>query len=129
MIPRKRERPKMGVREATQKMWPRHRRFVKSHCCCVPGCQLVLQGIAIMDFAHWRSAANAGMKQTPHDAFGLSLCRDHHNEQHSIGQPAFERKYGIDMRALALEFTRRSPDVAMKASLALTEPERAAAVP
>jgi hypothetical protein len=124
MIPRKRERPRMGVREATQKVWPRHRRFVKSYGCCVPECTA-----DVIDFAHWRSAANAGKGQKPHDCFGISLCRQHHTRQHSIGQLAFERECGIDMRALALEFTRRSPDVAMKASLALTEPERAAAVP
>ncbi len=33
-------------------------------------------------------------------------------------QPAFERKYGLDLFALAAEFVRRSPDTAMKEALA-----------
>ncbi len=73
-------------------------------------------------FAHFRSAANSGTGIKPHDAFGISLCDGHHKEQHQIGQPAFERKYGIDMMALALEFTRRSPDVDMRESLKLVSP-------
>jgi len=83
-LPRKLTRPKMGLRSPLQKIWPRHRRWVKSHGCCVPECQA-----SRVDFAHLRSAANAGMAQKPHDMFGISLCRDHHGEQHSLGIDAF----------------------------------------
>jgi hypothetical protein len=33
-----------------------------------------------VDFAHLRSASNAGMDQKPHDIFGVSLCRNDHAE-------------------------------------------------
>jgi hypothetical protein len=104
----------MGVRIPLQKIWPRHRRWVKSHGCCVPGCP-----DASIEFAHLRSAANAGKGQTPHDAFGISLCRAHHDEQHCIGAASFARKYYIDPWALAAEFARRTPDYQMRASLRL----------
>jgi len=37
--------------------------------------------VTIVDFAHLRSCATAGMSQKPHDVFGVSLCRNHHMEQ------------------------------------------------
>jgi hypothetical protein len=114
MLPPRRKRPKLGLRVPPQRVWPKHRRWVKSHGCCVPDCNA-----AIVDFAHLRSASKAGKSQTPHDAFGVSLCRTHHIEQHSLGEETFGRRFGIDLRALAAEFVRRSPDFAMRASLDL----------
>jgi hypothetical protein len=101
-----------------QKVWPRHRRWVKAHGCCVPGCHA-----SSVDFAHLRSAANAGTGLTPHDIFGVSLCRVHHDEQHRLGTDAFGQKYRIDLWALAAEFARRSPDREMRASLRLVHAE------
>jgi hypothetical protein len=108
----------MGVRAAVQRVWPRHRRWVKAHGCCVPGC-----GAPSVDFAHLRSAGNAGIGMTPHDVFGVSLCRVHHDEQHRLGTEAFGKKYRIDLWALAAEFARRSPDREMRASLKLVRPD------
>ncbi|MGC2415263.1 MAG: putative HNHc nuclease [Stellaceae bacterium] len=113
-LPEKLKRPQMGVRPPVQKIWPRHRRWVKAHGCCVPDCQC-----SIVDFAHLRSAANTGKGQKPHDIFGVSLCRLHHEEQHRVGTDTFGRKYGIDLWALAAEFSRTSPDWSMRASLKL----------
>jgi hypothetical protein len=31
-------------------------------------------------------------------------------EQHQIGERAFEKRYGVDLRELAQEFARRSPN-------------------
>ena len=114
ILPRKLKRPKMAVRAVIRKVWPRHRRWVKSHGCCVPGCPA-----HDVDFAHLRSAADAGLGQKPHDMFGVSLCRRHHDEQHRIGVDAFGRKYRIDLSDLAAEFARRSPDWQMRQSLPL----------
>jgi hypothetical protein len=55
----------------------------------------------------------------PHDIFGISLCRIHHDEQHRIGADAFGDKHQIDLWGLAAEFARRSPDWEMRASLKL----------
>jgi hypothetical protein len=118
-LPERRRRPAMGVRAPLQRIWPRHRRWVKSHGCCVPGCRA-----SSVDFAHLRSAANAGTGQRPHDIFGVSLCRLHHDEQHRIGAEAFGDRYGIDLWSLAAEFTRLSPDWQMRASLRLVHAEQ-----
>jgi len=118
MLPRRIKRPKLGLQMPPRKVWPRHRRWVKSHGCCVPGCDATS-----VDFAHLRSSANAGIGQKPHDIFGVSLCRTHHVEQHTLGVDAFGRKYGIDLWALAAEFARRSPDVNMRGALKLVRAE------
>ena len=42
----------------------------------------------------------------------ISLCGGpdgHHAEQHRIGEAEFERRHGIDMKALAREFAAKSP--------------------
>jgi Putative HNHc nuclease len=117
-LPDRLKRHSMGVRVPLQKIWPRHRRWVRSHSCCVPECQAVA-----VDFAHLRSAANAGKGQRPHDSFGVSLCRLHHDEQHRIGTTAFGKKYGINLWDMAAEFARRSPDWEMRTSLKLVRAE------
>jgi hypothetical protein len=116
-LPARLRRRKMGLREPIQKIWPRHRRWVRSHGCCVPECRALS-----VDFAHLRSAANAGTGQIPHDIFGVSLCRIHHDEQHRIGADAFNKKHGIDLWGIAAEFARRSPDWEIRASLRIVSP-------
>ena len=112
-LPPKRQRQRSGILRAPEKAWPRHERFVRSHHCSVPGCRC-----GPIRFAHIRSAANSGTGIRPNASFGVSLCHTHHLEQHNIGQPAFERKYGLDLFALAAEFMRRSPDCKMKETMA-----------
>lgn len=109
-LPPKRQRPRSGIERAPRRYWPRHRRFVKGHCCCVPGCRNTP-----VDFAHvkTRGAGNG-------DEYGVPLCREHHAEQHK-GIARFNAKYGIDLLALARLFVRRSPDTAMRAALAERE--------
>jgi hypothetical protein len=81
-----------------------HRDWVRQHHCSVPGCQLMP-----IEVAHVRTAATAGVGMKSSDAFTLSLCREHHAEQHRTGQDTFERKHGFRMVAKAQEFFRASP--------------------
>jgi len=114
LMPARRKRERMGIERAPQRIWPRHRRWVKSHHCCVPGCPALL-----VDFAHIRTAANAGMGLKPHDRFGVPLCRLHHREQHDCGQATFEDRHGIDLDAIAAELVRTSPDYKLRVMVML----------
>ena len=118
-LPNRLKRARLGIHLPLRRVWPRHRRWVRSHGCCVPGCDATS-----VDFAHLRSAANAGTAQKPHDAFGVSLCRAHHDEQHRIGAASFGQKYRIDLWGLAAEFAWRSPDAEMRASLKLVRADQ-----
>jgi hypothetical protein len=80
-----------------------HRKWVRSHFCCVPGCQQMP-----IDCAHVSIPGNRGVGIKASDAYTISLCHPHHMEQHQ-GSETFERKYKINMVALAREFFERSP--------------------
>lgn len=61
-----------------------HCGFVRSHECCVPGCD----GRPI-EIAHVRTGSDAGVGQKPDDWNTVSLCQRHHAEQHSMGEISF----------------------------------------
>lgn len=89
-----------------EKRWrsPAHLAFVRSHECCVPGCRA-----RPIEAAHVRTGTGGGMSMKPADYWVISLCSEHHAEQHRIGERAFEVAAGIDMKALATEFANASP--------------------
>ena len=107
-LPAKRERPRSGIERAPKRTWPKHERWVRAHRCSVPGCEA-----GPIEFAHIRTAANAGTGLKPAAWHGVSLCSAYHAESHR-GERTFEAKYGIDLKAIAAEFARRSPDQAMR---------------
>ena len=82
---------------------PAHRAFVRSHACCACGSQ------SAIECAHVRRCTDGGIGIKPSDRWCISLCKPCHSEQHQIGEQAFERKYKIDMRALAVSFLKASP--------------------
>jgi hypothetical protein len=112
-LPARRQRVRSGIERAPKRIWLRHRKFVRSHCCIVPGCQALET-----QFAHVRSSANAGTGLKPHDRFGVPLCFLHHDEQHRCGAETFEDRHGLDLFAIAAELARRSPDYRMRVALA-----------
>lgn len=83
---------------------PAHRTWVRRHHCIVAGCERLP-----VECAHVRCGSDGGTGLKPSDRFLVSLCRDHHAEQHSIGEKSFEKKYGLDLYAIACEFARTSP--------------------
>ena len=82
---------------------PAHRAFVRSHACC--GCG----SVSAIECAHVRDGTDGGMGHKPSDRWTISLCRDCHSRQHQIGEAAFEKEAGINMKALAEAFFKSSP--------------------
>lgn len=113
-LPERKKRVRSGIERAAKRVCLRHRRFVRSHHCVVPGCQALE-----IQCCHIRSSANAGTGLKPHDAFSFPGCATHHMEQHQCGQESFEDRHGLDLLAIARELVRRSPDTEMKMSLRL----------
>lgn len=107
LLPPRRKRPKSGIERAPQRIFPRHRRWVKSHRCCVPGCPSL-----VVDFAHIHSVGAGG-----HDKDGVPLCRLHHSEQHQCGIHTFQDRHGVDLEALAAELVRTSPDAKLRVAV------------
>ena len=81
-----------------------HLAWVRKHRCCVPNCLG-----DVIQAAHVRSSRDAGIGQKPGDQWTISLCLWHHAQQGGEGEPAFQKRHGIDMIALAKEFAAKSP--------------------
>lgn len=104
---KRRPRQRSGIQRVPEKRFPAHRAWVrgfdcvvgrKGHCCNLP-----------MEAAHVRTGTGGGMAEKPHDKWTIPLCHRHHAEQTAIGEAAFERLYGIDMKAIAEGLAARSP--------------------
>ena len=105
MIPPLRKKTKMGVKEVVRE-FPGHRTWVRRHECIIAGkheCE------GDMEFAHVRKGTDGGEGLKPHDKWGVSMCHRAHALQHQIGEPAFERQFGINLKALAEAFAKASP--------------------
>jgi hypothetical protein len=111
MLPRKlpkekrpaRPRIDIGRRAGPIRCAP-HLKWVRTHRCCVPGCEN--RDIVA---AHVRTGTDGALSVKPGDQWTLSLCFTCHAQQHAIGESSFEAKHGIDMKDLAREFARLSP--------------------
>lgn len=107
MIPKKRKRERFGTRETTQVRCPGHLQFVRLHECSISGHLHACFGR--IEAAHCRLGTDGGMGVKPSDTWTIPLCTGAHAEQHRIGEAAFERKYGIDMKKIATDLARTSP--------------------
>ena len=94
---------------------PAHRAWVRKHRCSVPAC-----GQLPIECAHVRRGTDGGVGLKPSDSWCISLCINHHAEQHRIGERAFEKRHGVELVALAKEFVTRSPYWRILASRSLT---------
>lgn len=78
-----------------------HLAHVRSHECSFCGAS------APIEAAHVRLGSGAGMGQKPDDFRAVSLCRDCHAAQHSVGEGTFWEDR--DPEALIDFFVRTSP--------------------
>lgn len=81
----------------------RHCNYIRSHACC--GCG----SMAAIEVAHVRLGSGAGMGRKPDDHRAVSLCRDCHQKQHTIGEATFWKQVGQDVEILIDAFCRTSP--------------------
>ena len=90
------------VKRDTRRRSPAHLAYVRSHQCCIEGCQDMP-----IEAAHVRIGSGAGIGQKPDDWRAVSLCRDHHARQHEVGERTFWA--GVDVEALIEAFCKASP--------------------
>ena len=108
MIPKRRKAPKMGVRA---KPWWRsesYKQFIRGFECAVAGVKDTCEGR--IEPAHVRTGTDGCGSEKPSDWWLIPLCKHHHiGVQHNIGEPEFERQYGINMKALSWTYWNRWP--------------------
>ena len=103
-LPARRKRVRSGIERVPERRYPAHLRFVRRFVCCVPRCPHEMT-IA----AHVRTETDGGEAMKPSDWWTISLCERCHYRQHHFSERAFEAETGIDMKAKATEFARKSP--------------------
>lgn len=98
--------PRIPKKAKRSSRWrsPAHCNFVRSHACCACGSTVAIE------VAHVRLGSGAGMGQRPDDWNAVSLCKECHTRQHSIGEWTFWR--GRDVLALIEAFCKASPKAA-----------------
>lgn len=103
-----RRKPQMRAPKIRRR-FPAHRAWINGFLCSVTLSDRPTDCDGETQCAHVRRGTDGGIGEKPSDWWTIPLCRAHHNEQHQIGEQAFEKKYGIDMKELAREFARKSP--------------------
>ena len=107
MIPRRRPRKRMCLKQPNVVRCPAHLQFVRGFDCSIKG----LNGHVCdgkVEAAHVRTGTDGGMSMKPSDCYTIPLCHYAHSEQHRIGEDAFEKEYGISMRGIADKLAARS---------------------
>ena len=105
---KRRKRQKMGVRQPSQIRCQGHLKLVRGFRCAIEGkngheCSNHIEA------AHVRTETDGGTGLKPSDIYAIPLCSDAHKEQHQIGEPAFEKKYGLNLQEIATDLWKRSP--------------------
>lgn len=102
-LPQKRKRPKMGVRELPWWRSEPYKKYVRGFACIVPDCPAYRR-----QACHVRTGTDGCKGEKPSDFFCYSGCAIHHEEQHRIGERAFEEKYGVNLLEWASRVARGS---------------------
>jgi len=97
--------PRIAKKLKRETRWrsQKHCNFVRSHACSVCGSE---SGIEV---AHVRIGSGAGMGQKPSDWHAVSLCKECHTRQHTIGERTFWDGYAGSVDALIDAFCKASP--------------------
>lgn len=104
-LPKRKPRKRMNVRQSDRVRSRAHLQWVRGHECAVAGA--LCSGKT--EAAHVRGGTDGGMGMKPGDNWVIPLCQDHHRGQHAVGEAAFEKAHGIDMKATAMGLWQRSP--------------------
>ena len=105
--------PKKAKRDSRWRS-PGHCNHVRGFACSICG------SMTAIEVAHVRMGSGAGMGQKPDDWRTVSLCAEHHQRQHNIGEISFWR--GVDVEALIAAFIASSP---RRAEIARAQREKA----
>ena len=120
---KRRKRERFGTRQETRIRCPAHLAWVRGHECAIAGKYFDrdmdgrgrwphrCEGKVIA--AHVRTGTDGAAGIKPSDCWVIPLCESMtggaHKAQHNWGEATFERRYGIDMKAIAAQLWRASP--------------------
>lgn len=103
MLPKKRERARMGLKQSAVLRVPQFLKFVRQFSCtaAVGHPQAPCECEGPIEAAHVRTGTDGGTGMKPSDCYALPLCSKHHRRQHQIGEGPFEKEARVAMRKTA----------------------------
>lgn len=104
-LPKRRTRPKMGVRVRERIRCSGHLAWTRGNRCLVENAECS----GNMEAHHVRENGNAGTGLKPGDDAVVPLCGFHHARLHSWGATTFQREYRVDLDKTAAELWSVSP--------------------
>lgn len=114
VLPKRRTRPKMNVREPSDRRCLGHLRWIRQHFCAVTG----LDGHECkgrVEAHHVRKGTDGGVGRKPSDKWAVPLCVTAHEALHHQGQITFEKRWNIDLKEIAEGLARLSPALRKRA--------------
>lgn len=122
IIPKRKKRARMGLRESSVVRCPGHLKWVRGHECCIAGVPGTMRAPNFggkpphvcegkIEAHHLQSyrAIEGGMGMKVGDDKTAPLCGSAHQLIHSIGQMAFEKRYDTNLEHVAAELWVKSP--------------------
>lgn len=115
MIPRRRKKPKMGLRVSDKIISHNHLKFVRGfECLCAGKSDRIVVGddyamvphecVGKIEAHHVVSRGAGG-----DDSQVVPLCSKAHADGHRMGWETFQKRYGLDLAATAESLWRNSP--------------------
>lgn len=120
MMPARKKRPKMGVRESSVIRSPGHLQWIRGHECVCAEKTYPKEMEGVLRFIrhkcegriqamHVRIGTDGGTAMKPGDNWTIPGCESAHAEQHQIGEQSFEKRYGVKMKEIAEKLWNLSP--------------------
>lgn len=101
--------PKSGIDRGGPLRCPQHLQWIRGRACIIADCaERIIQACHVRDNLP-ANAGRGGMGKKPGDNWTVPMCWLHHKEQGDINEGPFERKYGINLVALAEKYAAASP--------------------
>ena len=116
-LPAKRQKPASGILRTPERVYPRHRKWLRSHECVVTLSDCNVACSSVVEVSHIRTAANSGTGLKPRDSDAVPMCSLHHRNYHDYGHETWQRVYGLDLAKLAAEFASRTPDEKLREAM------------
>ncbi len=107
MIPQRRKREPMGIREPSRINCPGHLKFVRGFKCAA-WASGEHECSGKMEAHHVRENLSGGMGIKPDDSEAVPLCSAAHSELHNSGAKTFEAKYKVDLSKIAADLWKVS---------------------
>lgn len=108
MIPQRKKRVRMNVRESSVIRCPGHMKYVRGFSCSIENKNDHVC-VGRMEAHHVREGSNGGVGLKPDDSTCVPLCGRAHQLGHSIGWQTFETRYQVDLKSIAKRLWLHSP--------------------